>query len=237
MQRLALQSWRIELLNDWLQRHFSAKTSNPSEVNAQFLGDSGQYACKLLREMTRADVGVTLYQKDYGENQCLLRVVAEDSDDPGVMASLDNRQGSMDDIREKHQGGAFEYSYCYRSIHENRFLYEPIMNPKNPATQSYPEYRRPQSVMIMPLHMEQRLMGAIEIKGSQANHFRWSHRLRLQQVASVLAPYFYRQQLLYSLSKISSLVLKHRFSDMEVFGAHTAEKAFFSDACRELCQI
>ncbi|WP_426993270.1 GAF domain-containing protein [Methylomonas sp. CM2] len=237
MNRLATQSWRVELLSDWLQRHFSSKKFVSTQTNINFLGESGKYACRLLRELTRADVGVSLYQKDYGDSQCYLRIVADESDDAGVMSSLQRRQDAMDKIRREFKEKAGELSYCYQSIQQNRFLYEPNIDASKPAAKSYPQYRRPKSIMVMPLHMEQRLMGAIEIKGSQPHHFRWSLRLRIQQVASVLAPYFYRQQLLHSLSKISAAVLKHRFSDQEVFGGNAIYTSFFDQVCQELCQI
>jgi hypothetical protein len=237
MHQLTLDSWRIELLNDWLQRHFGSKKDHSVETTTAFLGDSGKYACRLIRELTRADIGVSIYKKDYSEEQNFLKIVSEDSGDPQILSLLDEHQYAMDTIRKNYKDDTKDHSLCYKSIYENRFIYKQTESIDRPITQAYLDYQEPQSVMILPLHMEHRLIGVIEIKGSQRHHFRWSHRLHLQQVASVIAPYFYRQHLLQSLSKISFLILKHRFSAKDVFGERSIDSGFFSDVCQELCQI
>jgi hypothetical protein len=237
MHQLTLDSWRIELLSNWLQRHFGSNKDHSVETTTAFLGDSGKYACRLLRELTRADIVVSIYKKDYRDEQSFLKIVSEDSDDPQILSLLDEHQDNMETIGKVYTDDAKAHSLCYKSVYENRFIYEQTGSLDQLITQAYLDYQEPQSVMILPLHMEHRLIGVIEIKGSQRHHFRWSHRLRLQQVASVIAPYFYRQHLLQSLSKISFLIIKHRFSAKDVFGERSIDSGFFSDVCQELCQI
>ncbi len=237
MHQLTLDSWKVELLSDWLQRHFGSKKDHSVGTMTRFLGDGGKYACRLLRELTRADIVVSIYKKDYCEEQSFLKIVSEDSDDPQILSLLNEHQHAMDTIRIIHKDDTKDHFLCYKSVYENRFIYEQTGSSDRPITQAYLDYREPQSVMILPLHMEHRLIGVIEIKGSQRHHFRWTHRLCLQQVASVIAPYFYRQHLLQSLSIISFLILKHRFSAKDVFGENSIDSGFFSDVCQELCQI
>ncbi len=235
LHTMAFQSWRISLLNDWLQRHFSCAHSYISDKQ-QLLGEIGRYVCRSLRELTRADVGATIYQKDYGDTICQLKIVSDNSADQRIMAALDDRKKNMDFIRIKYRAETGQYLYCYQSVEENRFLLIREMDQNRPHAKEYPEDKRPASIMLMPLHLEQRLLGVIEVKGSQPNHFRWSQRLLLQQVASVLAPYFYRQQLLHSLSSINRWVLKHQLLSITQEDGFDP-KSLFSGVSQELNRI
>jgi len=229
LHNMAFLSWRIGLLSNWLQRHFSGSQSS-SDDRPQLLGDLGRHVCRLLRELTRADVGATIYQKDYGDRNCKLLIVADDSADQRILATWENRQNLMDESDNKNLD-----FLCYKSVAENCYIHESNLSTNRPASEYYPDDKKPVSIMIMPLHIEQRLLGVIEVKGSQSRHFRWSQRLLLQQVASVLAPYFYRQQLLHSLSWISRWELKYQVSDTEVLGNN--QGSLFSGVCDALCRI
>ena len=230
-------SWRIGLLSDWLQRHFSSDNYNSTSL-ARFSGGIEHYFCQLLREIPRADVGATLYKVAYENTGTYLKIAGDYSTDRIVSRARKLRQETMDNLRKHHGANAAEYSYSYQSFEKNSFFYIPEADIQRTAIQVYPEHRQPHSFLVMPMHMEQRMLGIIEVKGSQPRHFRWSHRVFLQQVTNVLAPYFYHQQLLQSLSEISRQMIQHRAAELiSIYETNNDGHHALSSVCKELCQI
>lgn len=193
---------RIGALSEWFQRYFNK--ANVTNHEESLLGEIGRHTCRLLCELTRADVGATLYHLVNDKNNDYRLVIAGDyADNAQLSATYSERQKAID--ADWNDLDAFPV-LCRNSVMENRFVYESDCNTDIAVLQPYPKFLRPHSILIMPLYMENRVMGLIEVKGTQKSQFRWSQRHTLHQVASVLSPYFYRQNLLESLSNISRWV-------------------------------
>ena len=227
----------VDVLAEWLQRHYGADEkrhygSVQKGHEEDFYSDIARNACRTLSEITRADICTTIYKIDHRDSKNRLVIVGDYSHNPDILISKESRQQSMDDALK---GGAAN-SIAYKCISKNRFLYEPQLDNNKAIIDAYPE-PKPHSAMVMPLYMEHRLLGIIEVKGSQFKHFRWSLRVLLHQIASVLAPYFYRQQVIQSLTKVSRYVLagrEHAYTlDVDGFASSPA----FEKICNELCNI
>lgn len=193
---------RIGALSEWFQRHFS--TVDVTSHEESLLGRIGRQTCRLLCELTRADVGATLYHLANDQNNEYRLMIAGDySDDAELSATRSERQKAIDN--DWNNPDTAPVLSC-KSIVENRFVYESDCDTDIAVLRPYPKSLRPHSILVMPLYMENRVIGLIEVKGTQKSQFRWSQRHALHQVASVLSPYFYRQNLLESLSNISRWV-------------------------------
>lgn len=194
---------RIGALSEWFQRHFS--TVDITNHEESLLGEIGRHTCRLLGELTRADVGATLYHlANDKKNDYRLIIAGDYADDAELSATRVDRQKAID--ADWNNLDAPHPVLCRKSVVENHFVYEPDFDPDIAVLRPYPEPLKPHSILIMPLYMENRVIGLIEVKGTQKSQFRWSQRHTLHQVASVLSPYFYRQNLLESLSNFSRWV-------------------------------
>lgn len=192
----------ISALSEWFQRHFS--TIDITNHEESLLGEIGHRTCRLLCELTRADMGATLYHlANDKSNEYRLMIAGDYSDDPQLSDTRVERQKAIDADWNNLDAPAV---LCRKSVVENDFVYEPDFDPDIAVLRPYPKPLKPHSVLIMPLYMENRVIGLIEVKGTQKSQFLWSQRQTLHQVASVLSPYFYRQNLLESLSNISRWV-------------------------------
>ena len=193
---------RVGALSEWFQRYFSVVDVTDHEES--LLGAIGHHTCRLLCELTRADVGATLYHLANDKNNDYRLIIAGDyADDALLLDTRSERQKAIDHDWSNRDAPPILYR---KSIMDNRFVYESDCGPNVVVFSPYPETLKPSSVLILPLYMENRVIGLIEVKGTQKSQFRWSQRHTLHQVASVLSPYFYRQNLLGSLSNISRWV-------------------------------
>ena len=191
--------FRVNVLREWLQRHTPSRDPGNDPVARE--------ACGMLFRLMRADLGVSIYRvvyadEDWQDNR--LEPIGSYCTHPGLVLADSEHRALMKDVRVRE--GRDKVSLCYRALDEDRFVLateidsvcaviaytDPVLGEGNST----------RTAALMPIRLDDRVVGLIEVKSSQPHHFGWSVQTLLANAANILASYLHHDRMIDALSEI-----------------------------------
>ena len=203
-----LEKNRLIVMDLWLESHFSAllsKTNNEEDLGYRLAA----WICAAMR----ADIAElhSYFPENTSQplkiHEIYLREKKFRPYRPEIVTALE-------ELSESNQ----EISNIYQVLSKGKervCLCQDPTCPKgssllslNEIISSWPEEKKEEAEMVVPIKFNGRVLGAIEVASFRAWRFRWGQRMLLLNIATSLGSYWYQQRHLECLSKIQKKVLE-----------------------------
>ena len=231
----AEQMENLFLMGEWLDDQFGVLTSKQGEDWNEAIEVTTELLAKRTRRLLEADIA-SVYRYDFGTR--ILKTLGLDHiyDDEGTWGE------QFPEIMEE-VGKAIEtdrpesLSYRVVDLQKSQFVryYDAENRDKVPVDQrfvkldpeKYPDLEAARSGIAVSIDIFGRTWGILEVLGMRYHQFRWRDLRRMEEIASLIGPFYYQQW----------LVNRLHFMDLKAVDAEMSIDDKYQDICEGLSDL